>query len=536
MAANTVLDLNGFNNLVKLISGVPTSKITNSGAKSVTLSFGEGTSTFAGLIEDGMGIVNLRKVGDGITALTSTANSYTGITTISGGTLNISHPFSLGSIIGSTMVNGGSLQLSNVTVTGEPLTLYSAPIDGALRVLGGTSSWVGNIDLANASSLYVVSGASLTIAPTSGPAIQGTNTNLTLYTLGNLSITGEIATGNATLTKNNVGILTLNGANSYNGLTTLNAGQTIIKNALGLGSNLAGTILGLTANLTLDGALDVMGETLSMTSNAITANGSLLTKNGLSTWSGNISLAGSNVFWNTESDLTVTGNISNGAAQWTVGRTAATLGNLVIHGTISGIGALEKTGMGTVTLNAANTFTGLTKISAGALKLGATNAIKNTNTLNLNGGELQTNGFDQIIANLNVSANSSILLGATTPHVFQVGTLGNFNLKTLKIYGWEGNFSIPAGNQRLNLEDTGMLQTSSSRYVTLNGVIRAAGGINQFGQINFTGFPGTAGKLVINTRLALPLLEQIKFLNDAANTLHFSVQLVSNEIVPDYTR
>jgi hypothetical protein len=106
----------------------------------------------------------------------------------------------------------------------------------------------------------------------------------------------------------------------------------------------------------------------------------------------------------------------------------------------------------------------------------------------------------------------------------------------LKIYGWEGDFSISASGQRPNVEDTGMLQTSSSRYVTLNGVIRSAGGINQFGQINFTGFPGTAGKLVINTRLALPLLEQIKFLNDAANTLHFSVQLGSNEIVPDYTR
>ena len=81
-----------------------------------------------------------------------------------------------------------------------------------------------------------------------------------------------------------------------------------------------------------------------------------------------------------------------------------------------------------------------------------------------------------------------------------------------------------------------MLQTSSSRFVTLNGVIRAAGGINQYGQINFTGFPGTAGKLFINARLTLPFLEQIKFVNDADSSVHFSVQLGSNEIVPDYTR
>jgi autotransporter-associated beta strand protein len=441
MAANTVFDLHGFNNTVKSITGVSTSKITNSDVNPVTLSFGAATSTYSGLIEDGVGIVNLQKIGDGTTALTTTANTYTGTTTISGGVLNISHPSSLGSISGATIANGGFLQLNNVTITGEPLTMYSASTGGTLRILAGSSTWIGTINLANASSVYVASGASLSIAPSSGPAIQGTNTNLTLYTLGNLLISGEIATGNATLLKTDAGVLTLNSANSYNGITTLNDGQTIIKNELGLGSNLAGTVLGSTANLTLDGALNVTGESLSMTSNAITANGSLLTKNGASTWSGNMTLTGTSVYWNTESDFTVTGNISNTSTLWTVGRTAASTGNLTIQGIISGTGALEKTGTGTFNLNSANTFSGLTKITAGAIKLGIANAIKITNTLTLNGGELQTNGFDQTLASLNISANSSILLGASTPHAFRVGSLGSFYFRMLKLYGWEGDFS-----------------------------------------------------------------------------------------------
>ncbi|MHA8077310.1 beta strand repeat-containing protein [Aquirufa sp. TARAVU-A1A] len=441
MAANTTFDLHGFNNTVKSMAGVSTAKITNSASSPATLSFGTNTSTYSGLIEDGTGVVNLQKIGAGTTTLSTTANTYTGTTTITGGILAIGHALSLGSATGATVANGGYLQLNNVTVSSEPLTLYTASTSGTLRAMSGTNSWNNSINLGSASSVYVESGASLAIAPSSGAAIQGTNTNLTLYTLGNLTITGEIATGNATLTKNNAGILTLNGANSYNGLTTLNDGQTIIKNELGLGSNLAGTTLGATANLTLDGAMNVTGESLTMTSNAITANGSLLTKNGSSSWSGNITLNGTSVYWNTESDFNVIGNITNTSTLWTVGRSAASTGNLTINGTISGAGILEKTGNGILLLNAANTYTGLSKITAGTLRLGIADAIKNTNSLTLNGGELQTNGFDQTLANLNVSANSSILLGATTAHALHIGSLGAFYFKMLKLYGWEGSYS-----------------------------------------------------------------------------------------------
>jgi autotransporter-associated beta strand protein len=441
MAANTVFDLHGFSNAVKSIAGVSTAKITNSASIPATLSFGTNTSTYSGLIEDGTGVVNLQKIGAGTTTLSTTANTYTGTTTITGGILAISHGLSLGSATGATVANGGYLQLNNVTVSGEPLTLYTASTSGTLRAMSGTNNWNTSINLGSASSVYVESGTSLSIAPSSGSALQGSNTNLTVYAVGNLSITGEIATGNATLTKNNAGVLTLNGANSYNGLTTLNDGQTIIKNELGLGSNLAGTTLGAPANLTLDGALNVTGETLTMTSNAMTANGSLLTKNGASSWSGNISLNGTSVYWNAESDFNVIGNVTNACTLWTVGRSASSIGNLTFNGTISGAGALEKTGTGILTLNAANTFTGLTKISAGALKLGAVDAIKNTNTLSLNGGELQTNGFDQTLAILNVSSNSSILLGASTAHALRIGELGTFYFKMLKLYGWEGSYS-----------------------------------------------------------------------------------------------
>ncbi|WP_377984086.1 beta strand repeat-containing protein [Aquirufa avitistagni] len=441
LSSASVLDLNGNSVFLASLGGELTSKVTNSVAVPVKLTFGTNSATFRGLIEDGAGVVNLEKVGGGTATLELSANSFTGTTTISAGVLAIRHALSLGSIQGSTIADGGLLQLYDVRVLDEPLFINLPFATGALQAMSGNNEWIGKINLLGEVSIYVNTGASLSVSPLTGPALEGANTNVIFNTLGNLTINGEIATGNATLRKNNTGILTLNGANSYNGLTTLNDGQTIIKNELGLGSNLAGTTLGAMANLTLDGTLNVTGEPLTMTSNAISANGSFLAKNGASSWSGNITLNGTSVFWNTESDLNISGNITNASTLWTVGRSASSTGNLTINGPISGAGALEKTGSGFLLLNVANTYTGLSKITAGSLRLGIADAISHTNSLTLNGGELQTNGFDQTFATLNVSANSSILFGSATPHALRVNTLGTFNFKMLKIYGWEGDFS-----------------------------------------------------------------------------------------------
>ncbi|MEK6547055.1 MAG: autotransporter-associated beta strand repeat-containing protein, partial [Bacteroidota bacterium] len=438
---NAVLDLNGFDLVLLDLGGNYTSRLTNGQPNSVTLTITKGGSGMGGLIEDGAGVMNIRKTGVGMSTFHQTANTFTGTCTIEGGGLSIRHALSLGATSGGTVLNGGYLQLYGVNVTGEPLTLSGAPSTGALQATFSASSWTGAINLASSSSIYVATNASLTLTNTTGPVFQGTNTDLTLYTLGNLAINGDINTGNATLTKINSAILTLNGANSFQGLTTLNEGQTIIKNSLALGTNATGTVLGLGANLTLDGALQVQGETLSLSSNTITTTGSLLTKNGASTWSGNISMSGSSCFWNTESDFTVTGNITNAGSLLTVGRSSGTTGNLRIDGIISGVGALEKTGTGSLTLAGVNTYTGITTLSGGYLKLATSQTIREANSLNLNGGELQTQGFDLTLATLQVNANSSILLGASTPHTFRVGVLGTFYFKMLKIYGWEGDFS-----------------------------------------------------------------------------------------------
>src|SRR5438128_564272 len=88
-ASGATLGLNNFNQTIGSLAGAGT--VTNGGAANRTLTTGgDNTSTaFSGVIQDGAaGATNLTKVGTGTFTL-SGANTYTGTTTISAGTLQI---------------------------------------------------------------------------------------------------------------------------------------------------------------------------------------------------------------------------------------------------------------------------------------------------------------------------------------------------------------------------------------------------------------------------------------------------------------
>lgn len=82
--------------------------MTNSGGAGATLTTGNNnaSTTFSGVIQDGPGVTGLTKVGTGTFTLTG-ANTYTGLTTISGGTLQIGSG-ATGSIVGD-IVNNSAL-------------------------------------------------------------------------------------------------------------------------------------------------------------------------------------------------------------------------------------------------------------------------------------------------------------------------------------------------------------------------------------------------------------------------------------------
>ncbi len=175
------------------------------------------------------------------------------------------------------------------------------------------------------------------------------------------------------LIKVGTGTLTLTGANSYDGLTTVSAGILNIQNATGLGTTNGSTTVSSGATLQIQG-VSIGNETLTLRgAGAAGQNGALVNVSGTDNYGGLVVLAAASTISSDSGtfNLTNTGTITGP----TFGLTLAGAGN----GSISSIigtttGTLTKNGIGTWTLSgtAANTYTGVTTVNEGELDLSKT--------------------------------------------------------------------------------------------------------------------------------------------------------------------
>jgi fibronectin-binding autotransporter adhesin len=221
------------------------------------------TVTLSGLI-DGSGA--LSKTGSG-TLVFSGANSYTGLTTVSAGVLNIQNATGLGTTAsGTTVSSGATLQLQGgITVGAEALTVSGTGAsgqNGALVNTGGTNNYGGLLTLGAATTISSDSG---TLNLTNAGTITGATFGLTLTGSGNGSVSSVIGTTSGTLTKSGSGTWTLSGANTYTGGTTVNGGT------LTLGAS-SGSALASTSSVTVNsggtlllGANDQINNSATMT-------------------------------------------------------------------------------------------------------------------------------------------------------------------------------------------------------------------------------------------------------------------------------
>src|SRR5207249_3586495 len=109
-------------------------------------------------------------------------------------------------------------------------------------------------------------------------------------------------------------------------------------------------------------------------------------------------------------DLELSGAMALGSSTKTF--TANNAGATSFSGVISGSAAvgLTKAGSGTLTLSGNNTYDGPTTVSAGTLKLGASNRISNSSDLSVT-STFDMNGFDETVDGL--SGAGSIINGGT---------------------------------------------------------------------------------------------------------------------------
>ncbi len=247
---------------------------------SVTLGFDTSNAgsaqTYSGDIANVGTTLGLRKLGTG-TLVLSGGNTYTGATTINGGTLKFAKQASLYNN------NTGSWTAANVKVrNGGTLALN----------VGGTNEFTaGNVTtlLAN---LGGANGTSTNgFAAGSSIGFDTTNASGGTFTVADL-IADSTGTGGGAigLTKLGAGKLVLSNTNTYSGATTVSAGTLYVTGALSnsavtvqngaaIGSNGAAGSLDAGLTINLGGRLDLTGATLGSTSSGVLtiANGQSLT-------------------------------------------------------------------------------------------------------------------------------------------------------------------------------------------------------------------------------------------------------------------
>ena len=259
VAPGATLDLGGGTQTVASLSdsGGPGQggTVQNSGgAATLTLAPTGGSTTFSGQIGGG-GEIDLVLSGSGLQVLAGN-NTYTGATTINGGTLQIGAGGASGSLGGGDVTNnstlsfniGGALSVANaisgsgnVTSFGSGLVTLSA----SSNYTGGTTLTGGTLAITQDNNLGAPIG-SLTIGPatleisglmSSGRSIQLTDPGATISVDPTqiYNVFGTIS-GSGGLTMTGGGALYLSGNNTYTGSTTIAGGSIVVTSSASLGA------------------------------------------------------------------------------------------------------------------------------------------------------------------------------------------------------------------------------------------------------------------------------------------------------------
>jgi autotransporter-associated beta strand protein len=175
---NSVLDLHGFNNTIGSLSG--SGLVLNNGSAAAALTVGNNntSSSFNGVLKDGISPLQLIKIGTGTLTLTGT-NTYTGGTTISAGTVQLGQGGTTGSVAGD-IINNGNLAFDrsntatfaqNISGTGSVTQLGTGT-----TILSGTNTYSGTTTVSNGSLIVDGSIASPQTVVNSGAFLGGHGT------------------------------------------------------------------------------------------------------------------------------------------------------------------------------------------------------------------------------------------------------------------------------------------------------------------------------------------------------------------------
>ena len=425
--------------------------------------------------------------GNGQVSIRASTNGTrtSGVTTFLSGINNINTAGGI-KVLGDTgttlVLTGGSLDLA---VSTSSILAYNTTVNGNFSL---TSSSLG---VAQTLGTLSIGAFTLTTASTSASGAENLAFGATTLT-GNatFNVGNGTAGGSSTLTLGAVGdggngfgltksgssTLILNGAGTYSGATTVNAG------------------------ILRAGTTQAFGINSAVTTNAV------LDLNGFNNSIG--SLAGS-------------GTVTLGAGTLTTGGTNT---STAFSGVISGAGAFTKVGTSTQTLSGNNSYTGATTVNGGTLlvtgslagttavtvansgsklQLGSDNRIKSTATLTISTGILDTQGYNQTLGSLTSTGASILDLGSGASVLNFADSSAQTWSGTLSIYNWTGTPAVGGGTDQVIFATQGLTQAQldsisfySDSGVTLLGTAEWAPTGGSVNEIVAVPEPGTWAMLL----------------------------------------
>jgi len=400
-----------------------------------------------------------------------------------------------GLAIGSASTSNGTLTIANGgTVNVNSTGAISVVLGGAagsqatLNIGAAAASPAAAAGMLNATNVVFASGATGTI-----------NFN---HTSSNYVFAPSIQGGAGTVNFLS-GTTILSGNNTYTGTTNIAAGATA---QFGNG----GTTGLISGNVTNNGAMSVNLSSSTTYAGVISGTGTFeklgsntLSLSGTNTYSGGTTISAGTLNLGAGGTTgSIAGNIVNNAILAFNRSNSFTVGNM-----ISGTGSVTKFGAGTVTLTAANTYTGGTSVSQGTLQMGASNRLDPTGSLFIFGGAtFNLAGFSQTVGAFagpgTAAIAGSLTVGDNLDRTFQGNLTGNgaFIKQGTGALTMSGNSAAYTGTTTVN---DGLLTVNGdlSNSATTVNAGGALGGTGTVGQTTVSGTiaPGNSiGTLNVN--------------------------------------
>jgi autotransporter-associated beta strand protein len=420
ISSGAFLDLAGFSESIGALSGAGT--VNNSSFTGATLTeINSASSTFSGLIQNGLGVLSISKLGAG-TLILSSANTYTGTTTISAGTLQIGSGGTTGTTGTGAITDNAALSYNrsgNLSVgqaiSGSGSVSFSG---GGVFTLTGSNTYQGVTTIGSGTIVSVSN--NLTIGSLGTGAVTD-NGELDLARSDTTTVANAISGSGAV--KQIYGVTTLTGANSYTGATTVTSGTLQIGNGGTTGTLGTGAVTN-NATLTFNRSNTyTIGNAISG-SGAVNFNG---TASAFYQFTANNSYGGPTTIAAGVSLSVGDGQSGHGG---TLGSSAVTdngvlyldrFGANTFANSISGAGSVIQY-TGTATMTGANSYSGGTTVHAGTLIAGATNTL-GSGAVTVNAQTtLDLDGFSESVAS---AANSGTVTESTGTSTLTAVSLTN---------------------------------------------------------------------------------------------------------------